>query len=112
MNSSYQDDWYSSTYGNPEMFPPPNYPVNLSAQTNISQELDYSAYDPYGSTSATQRTGTNLQDDDDEAENDVEIEENRARRLPWTEEDNIRLVSIFPKLYLYITYLIEINVKI
>jgi hypothetical protein len=106
--SSYHDGWFSSTsseYENPEMFPPPNYPVNLSSQTNLSQELYCSGYDLYGSSSATQHTDTNGQDDvDDDEDNDVEIEEIRGRRLSWTEEDNIRLVSNFAELFfLHIT---------
>jgi hypothetical protein len=101
--SSYHDGWFSSNspqYENPEMFPPPNYPVNLSSQTNLSQEFDCSGYDPYGSSSATQHTDTNGQDDiDDDEDNDVETEKIRGRRLSWTEEDNIRLVSNFAKLF-------------
>jgi hypothetical protein len=110
--SSYDGDWFTSTgsqYNNPEMYPPPNYPVNFSSQTNLSQEFDYNGYGTYGSSSPTQGTGTEgVGDGDgvdgDEEGNDVEVEESRGRRLIWTEEDNIRLVSCFANAFFFIAH--------
>lgn len=85
------EGWYSSQNSeyNPEMYPPPNYPINFS-----SQSFDSTAY---GDSSSLQHNASDGQSEDDGEE------ENRGRRLTWTEEDNIRLVSILMHYFIYIS---------
>ena len=100
------------------MFPPSQYPINLSG-AQMSQAFYSSDYAPCyespsipksiprnkrhtaGSAADIPRTPSNGQGDDneeeeqEEEEDDVEEEEIRGRRLPWTEQDNMRLVCNF-----------------
>lgn len=85
----FQNDRFASAnsqYENPEMCPPPNYPINLSSQPHMSKQFDSSGYCDYGYALSMQHNATDGQNDDDD-------EDSRGWCLASTEEDNIRLVT-------------------
>ncbi|XP_044449271.1 uncharacterized protein [Triticum aestivum] len=84
----FQNDRFASAnsqYENPEMCPPPNYPINLSSQPHMSKQFDSSGYCDYGYALSMQHNATDGQNDDDD-------EDSRGWCLASTEEDNIRLI--------------------